>query len=161
MRGRAGDGVDAADDADAESADAPGRRRLLSAAVPRVPPSGSVRDTFVEGTPLRAELGAAEVDGVVLVLGATRRSASTIMQASRPFTRRLAHELGGAKRHFALNFAAAAAAVLAPLAALSAASGASGQLDPCRRFPRRRCWLVHDACRWRRRHEARAIRASV
>jgi hypothetical protein len=90
------------------------RRRLLTASQPRVPPSGSMRDAFVEGTPLRAELG------VLLVL-----AASVIMQASRPFTRRLAHELGGAKRHFALTVAASSA-VLSPLAGLSYVSSSSG-----------------------------------
>lgn len=93
----------------------PGRRRLLRVE-PRVPASGSVRDAFVEGTPLRAELG------VLLVL-----AASVIMQASRPFSRRLASELGGAKRHFALTVTASSA-VLSPLAALSYFSSSSGAL---------------------------------
>lgn len=94
-----------------------GRRRLLADEViyhPRVEPSGSVFDAFVEGTPLRAEVG------VILVL-----AASIIMQASRPFTRRLASELGGAKRHFALTVAASSA-VLSPLACVSYVSASSG-----------------------------------
>lgn len=93
----------------------PGRRRLLSESYhPRVEPTGSLLDAFIEGTPLRAEVG------VILVL-----AASIIMQASRPFTRRLATELGGAKRHFALTVAASTA-VLSPLACVSYLSASSG-----------------------------------
>jgi hypothetical protein len=81
---------------------------------PRVPASGSVWDAFVEGTPLRSELG------VLLVL-----ASSVILQASRPFTRRLSAELGGAKRHFALSVTAASIC-LSPLALLSYFSSATG-----------------------------------
>lgn len=78
--------------------------------------SGTVRDAFVEGTPLRREIG------VVLVL-----IASLIMQSSRSFSRRLATELGGAKRHFALSITCATF-WLAPLAFVSSLSTATGAL---------------------------------
>lgn len=78
--------------------------------------SGTVRDAFVEGTPLRREIG------VVLVL-----VASLIMQSSRSFSRRLATELGGAKRHFALSITCATF-WLAPLAFVSSLSTATGAL---------------------------------
>lgn len=92
------------------------RRRLLGTYKPPVPGSGRIRDAFVEGTPLRSEIG------VVLVL-----IASVIMQSSRAFTRRLATELGGAKRHFALSLTCATV-WLAPLALLSSISSAGGAL---------------------------------
>lgn len=84
-----------------------GRRRLLSTYSPRVKGSGGVRDAFVEGTALRCEIG------VILVL-----VASVMMQCSRAFTRRLATELGGAKRQFALSCTGACAWLL-PLALAS------------------------------------------
>lgn len=58
--------------------------------------SNRARDLFVEGSPIRSEIG------VLLVL-----AASVVMQASRPFTRRLCAELGGAKRQFALTVTSA------------------------------------------------------
>ena len=82
-----------------------GRRKLLTTYNPPVQGSGTMRDAFVEGTALRSELG------VILVL-----CASVVMQWSRGMTRRLAAELGGAKRQFALC-CAAACGWLAPLAA--------------------------------------------
>lgn len=91
-----------------------GRRRLLTTYDPPVKGSGTVRDAFVEGTPLRSEIG------VVLVL-----VASVVMQSSRAFTRRLATELGGAKRHFALS-TTAACGWLTPLALLSWISSSTG-----------------------------------
>lgn len=107
-------------DADNDSPNAPKpqvwRRRLLTTSHARVEGSGSVRDAFVEGTPLRSEIG------VLLVLGA-----SILMQASRPFTRRLATEVGGAKRHFALSVTTACVC-LSPLALLSYMSSSSGAL---------------------------------
>lgn len=90
------------------------RRRLLNTYDPPVKGSGSVRDAFVEGTALRCEIG------VLLVL-----VASVVMQSSRAFTRRLATELGGAKRHFALC-TTAACGWLTPLAMLSWVSSSSG-----------------------------------
>ncbi len=89
-------------------------RHLLNTYNPPVAGSGRIRDAFVEGTPLRSEIG------VVLVL-----IASVIMQSSRSFTRRLATELGGAKRHFALSLTCATA-WLAPLALLSQVFPAGG-----------------------------------
>lgn len=91
-------------------------RRLLGTYKPPVPGSGRVRDAFVEGTPLRSEIG------VVLVL-----IASVIMQSSRSFTRRLATELGGAKRHFALSLSSATLC-LTPLAFASYLSSSTGAL---------------------------------
>lgn len=90
------------------------RRRLLTTYDPPVKGTGSVRDAFVEGTALRCEIG------VVLVL-----VASMVMQWSRAFTRRLATELGGAKRHFALS-TTAACGWLSPLAMVSWVSSSSG-----------------------------------
>jgi hypothetical protein len=87
-----------------------------SASSTRKKGSGSVWDVFVEGTPLRSEFG------VLLVL-----AASVIMQASRPFTRRLSAELGGAKRHFALSVTSATVC-LSPLALISYVSASSGAL---------------------------------
>jgi len=92
------------------------RRRLMATYKPPVAGSGGVRDAFVEGTALRCEIG------VLLVL-----FASVLMQSSRAFTRRLATELGGAKRHFALS-TTAACAWLTPLAALSWLSSSTGAL---------------------------------
>lgn len=91
-----------------------GRRRLLTTYDPPVKGTGSVRDAFVEGTPLRSEMG------VLLVL-----VASVVMQSSRAFTRRLATELGGAKRHFALS-TTAACGWLTPLALVSWMSSSTG-----------------------------------
>lgn len=91
-----------------------GRRRLLATYDPPVAGSGTVRDAFVEGTALRSEIG------VILVL-----IASVMMQSSRAFTRRLATELGGAKRHFALSVSTACA-WLSPLALLSHLSSSAG-----------------------------------
>lgn len=90
------------------------RRRLLTTYDPPVKGSGSMRDAFVEGTALRCEIG------VLLVL-----AASVVMQSSRAFTRRLATELGGAKRHFALS-TTVACGWLTPLAVLSWVSSSSG-----------------------------------
>lgn len=91
-------------------------RNLLGTYKPPVKGPGGFRDAFVEGTALRSEIG------VVLVL-----IASLIMQSSRAFTRRLATELGGAKRHFALSITCATM-WLAPLALLSSLSSAGGAL---------------------------------
>lgn len=104
-------GVNAGDAGDGRSVR---RRRLLNTYDPPVKGSGSVRDAFVEGTALRCEIG------VLLVL-----AASVVMQSSRAFTRRLATELGGAKRHFALS-TTAACGWLTPLAMLSWVSSSSG-----------------------------------
>lgn len=114
LGGRHGGG-DVADD-NMDDAAGPGqrRRRLLTTYDPPVKGSGTVRDAFVEGTGLRSEIG------VLLVLGA-----SVLMQSSRAFTRRLATELGGAKRHFALS-TTAACAWLTPLALLSWVSSSTG-----------------------------------
>lgn len=92
------------------------QQQLLNTYNPPVAGSGRIRDAFVEGTPLRSEIG------VVLVL-----IASVIMQSSRSFTRRLATELGGAKRHFALSLTCATA-WLAPLALLSQLFPAGGAI---------------------------------
>jgi hypothetical protein len=99
------------DDGDAGAGD-----REATEAMMRRRGSGSLWDVFVEGTPLRSEVG------VILVL-----VASVIMQASRPFTRRLAAELGGAKRHFALSVTSATMC-LSPLALVSYLSASSGAL---------------------------------
>lgn len=90
------------------------RRRLLTTYEPPVKGSGELRDAFVEGTALRSEIG------VVLVL-----LASVVMQWSRAFNRRLATELGGAKRHFALC-TTAACVWLVPLAGVSWMSSSTG-----------------------------------
>lgn len=90
------------------------RRRLLTTFHPPVQGPGGVKDAFVEGTALRCEFG------VILVL-----AASVLVQGGRGFTRRLATELGGAKRHFALSMAVAVV-WMAPLAFLSWLSDASG-----------------------------------
>lgn len=90
------------------------RRRLLTTFDPPVKGSGGVRDAFVEGTGLRSEIG------VLLVLGA-----SVVMQSSRAFTRRLATELGGAKRQFALS-TTMACGWLTPLALVSWMSSWTG-----------------------------------
>lgn len=90
------------------------RRRLLTTYQPPVKGSGRLRDAFVEGTALRSEIG------VILVL-----AASVIMQSSRAFNRRLATELGGAKRHFALS-TSCAWAWMTPLALLSYVSSSTG-----------------------------------
>lgn len=89
-------------------------RKLLTTYKPPVEGSGKLKDAFIEGTALRSEIG------VILVL-----IASVIMQSSRSFTRRLATELGGAKRHFALSISCATV-WLAPLALLSSVSSAGG-----------------------------------
>lgn len=91
-------------------------RQLLTTYDPPVKGSGKLRDAFVEGTALRSEIG------VLLVL-----AASVMMQSSRAFTRRLATELGGAKRHFALS-TSAACAWLTPLALVSWASSSTGAI---------------------------------
>lgn len=90
------------------------RRRLLTTFHPPVQGPGGVKDAFVEGTALRSEFG------VILVL-----AASVLVQGGRGFTRRLATELGGAKRHFALSMAVAVVWMM-PLAFLSWLSDASG-----------------------------------
>lgn len=91
-----------------------GRRRLLTTFDPPVKGPGGMKDAFIEGTGLRSEIG------VLLVL-----SASVIMQSSRAFTRRLATELGGAKRQFALS-TTAACGWLIPLSMLGWISSWSG-----------------------------------
>lgn len=106
--------MDARVEVGGDADDAHVRRRLLTTYDPPVKGSGSVRDAFVEGTPLRSEMG------VLLVL-----VASVLMQSSRAFTRRLATELGGAKRHFALS-TTAACGWLTPLALLSWMSSSTG-----------------------------------
>lgn len=90
------------------------RRRLLTTFKPPVQGPGGVRDVLVEGTALRCEVG------VFLLL-----VSSLLVQAGRGLSRRLATELGGAKRHFALAMGAATAWVT-PLAALSWFSSATG-----------------------------------
>lgn len=92
----------------------PGRRRLLTTFKPPVEGPGGVRDVLVEGTALRCEVG------VFLLL-----VSSLLVQTGRGFSRRLATELGGAKRHFALSMGAATAWVT-PLAALSWLSSSTG-----------------------------------
>lgn len=91
-----------------------GNRRLKTTWDPPVKSSGGFRDMFVEGTAMRCEIG------VMLVL-----TAAIVMQSSRAFTRRLATEVGGAKRHFALAMTAACG-WLTPLALVSAMSEAGG-----------------------------------
>lgn len=86
---------------------AAGRRKLLTTFQPNVKGPGGVKDAFIEGTALRCEVG------VVLVL-----LSSVLVQGGRGFSRRLATELGGAKRHFALSMSAAVVWVT-PLAILS------------------------------------------
>lgn len=93
-----------------------GRRRLLTTFRPRVKGSGGMKDAFVEGTALRCEFG------VILVM-----TASVLVQIGRGFSRRLAVELGGAKRHFALSMGSAVLWVT-PLALLSWMSNSTGAL---------------------------------
>lgn len=85
-------------------------RRLLSFE-PEEKSSGSfIKDLLLDGTALRSEVG------VVFVI-----LASMLMQASRSFTRRLATDLGGSKRQFALSVSAASFSIL-PFALISLVS---------------------------------------
>lgn len=92
------------------------RRRLLTTFRPKVKGPGGVKNAFIEGTALRCEIG------VILVL-----IASILVQGGRGFSRRLANELGGAKRHFALSMSASVVWI-APLAVLSCFSSTSGSI---------------------------------